>query len=260
MAEILEITNEQYQAIEAMSFSSFKEFYKSPAHYKAYKEKPREGSTPSQIIGTLVHAAILEPHTLESKFAVIDGHRGSTKVKEAVGYAESLGKTTIKSEQLIAAQRCREAIQAHPIIKDLLVGGRAEVSIVVKDKMSGAPIKCRADYFWPEAGVVLDLKTFDDLTDRSVERQIVRMGYDLQAVHYLNVASQYLNKDLRLFGNIFIETEAPYGVRLVTLSDASLEKALEKWKYFEMLDRYKLCLEENTWPNYDTAPYTAQLF
>ena len=261
MDKILTISNEEYQAIEAMSFTAMKEFLKSPAHFMAYKKKPRTKSTSAQIIGTAVHAAILEPDTFESKFTILDGHRGSKAVKEQLEYYEAAGIQALTTEQMDSARFARDAVLNHPVIRDLLTAdGIAEGSIVTEDVESGAPIKCRPDFFIPDAGVILDLKTFDDLRDRSVERQITQQAYDLQAIHYLNVGSNYTGKSLRLFGNIFIEIDDPYGVRMVGISDASLEKAHEKYKYRENLLRYKGCLDSGQWPNYDTAPYNAELF
>lgn len=260
MNKILSISNKEYHSLPALSFSSYKEFFKSPAHYQAYINKPYTKATDSQDLGTLVHKAILEPDDFELLVQVVEGNRNATRVKQEIEALEAAGCMVVKPAHREAALRARDAIYSHPIIKDLLFGGIAEGSIVTTDAETGAPIKCRPDYFIQAASVILDLKTFDDLTDRSVERQIVKQRYQLQGLHYLNVCSNFLKKPIRLFGNIFIETEPPYGVRLVTISDASLEKAAEQFKYKETLAKFKACLDSNEWPNYPIEPYDAELF
>lgn len=259
MSKLLMISNEEYQTIEAMSFSAMKEFILSPAHYKAYKNAPRKKSTPAQLIGTLVHAAVLEPDTFETRFAAVDGNRNSKAVKEQIEYYDSCGIVSVTSEQMDSARFARDAILNHPLIRDLFsADGIAESTIVETDVDSGAPIKCRPDYFIPSAGVILDIKTYADLTDKSIDRQIAQQHYTLQAIHYLNVASTRLGTKLRLFGNIFVEVEAPYGVRLVGIGDASLEKAHEKYNYKPNLFRYKQCLDSGIWENYPIDAYTSE--
>lgn len=261
MNKLLEITNAEYQSIEAMSFSSLKEFFKSPAHYKAYKNKPREGSTPAQVIGTLVHMAILEPQKFESSIMVIDGNRNSKAVKEAVEQCEAAGKMAIKTEQYDAARFARDEVLAHQIIADLLSAeGISEASIVSIDPDTGAPIKCRCDRFIPNAKVILDLKTYSDLRDKSIDRQIKQQLYGIQALHYLNTSGAFMGETLRLFANVFIEIEPPYGVRLVGIDDDDLKQLSRDYEYKENLAKYKQCLDQNIWPNYSTEAYTAKIY
>ena len=50
---------EQYEAIEALSFTGLKELLKSPAHYQQWKATPSE-ETKALIIGKAVHLAVLK--------------------------------------------------------------------------------------------------------------------------------------------------------------------------------------------------------
>jgi hypothetical protein len=53
-----------------LSFSSMKEFSKSPAHFLHYKNKTRTPSTPAQAFGKLVHTMLLEPSEVAARYAV----------------------------------------------------------------------------------------------------------------------------------------------------------------------------------------------
>lgn len=259
MRKILQVSNAEYQKIPAMSFSSFKEFMKTPAHYKAYISAPPTKSTDPQDLGTAVHAAILEPNEFDSKYKVVEGRRNRNDVKEQIAFWISQGATVIKPEHYEAAVRLRDKVYSHEVIGPLLSGGVKEHSVLTTCRLSGAPIKCRPDHFNESAGVALDLKTFDDLSDKAIDSQIRRMKYHLQALHYLNTLSSYLQRDIRLFGNIFLEPQDPWSVRFVGIEEASLEKAAIDFQYVDNLRRFKECLEADEWPGYSNEPYQASV-
>lgn len=254
---ILEISNEEYQRIGALSFSSMKEFIKSPAHYQAYLRKERS-QTDAQLLGTLVHAAILEPERFESEFKVVEGNRNKKEVKEKIEAYETLGITSIKQKQYDAALYARDAVLNNPSIKEIFNSGVEiikEKSILVTEELPDSnllcPLKFRPDIFIPSGGVILDVKTYADLSDRSIERQIRQQSYDLQALHYLHVGGLYLGEKIRLFGNIFVEVEEPYGCRLVGISEASLEYAEQRYSYRSVRNRFAECVKLDEWPNYE---------
>ena len=84
-----------------LSFSSIKEFDKSPAHYVHYVNSKREPSDAMRF-GSLVHAHILEPDTVESRFfAMPDVDRRTTDGKAKWKEAEEMsqGKEIVTSAQ-----------------------------------------------------------------------------------------------------------------------------------------------------------------
>lgn len=59
---------QEYRAFPALNQSAAKKLLVSPAHYQAYMNTPHE-ETKALRFGTFVHAAILEPHTLNDLYA-----------------------------------------------------------------------------------------------------------------------------------------------------------------------------------------------
>lgn len=252
------LTNEEYQKAPALSFSSLKQFAKTPAQYQAYLKAVR-AETPSQRLGTLVHMRTLEPERFDNMVTKIEGNRNSTLVKDMIKAAEEQGKYVCKPDEYDQACRMSDSVRAHSRVKELFSapGGLAENSIFWTDPETGNPMKCRPDYMIPDAGIILDLKYYSELDMRELERQIHRMKYHWQSALYLSGLSSQVKKPLTQFAHCFIMDDEPYLSRIVVLNDASLDKAV-----FEMqphLERFAECRKTNTWPGYPDEVEAAAL-
>ena len=67
-----------YFDIEALSASGAKLMLKSPAHYRYWKDNPKD-PTPAMTFGTIVHALVLEPHRDISKLYAVKTMNWTTK-------------------------------------------------------------------------------------------------------------------------------------------------------------------------------------
>lgn len=63
------ISNDEYHASEPVSNSRLSWFARSPMHYQYNRENP-PASTPTMGLGSMVHAMLLEPETVESRFVI----------------------------------------------------------------------------------------------------------------------------------------------------------------------------------------------
>ena len=54
------MTEAQYREVDAINISSLKHMSRSPAHYRAALEHPRE-ATQAQLLGSMLHATVAEP-------------------------------------------------------------------------------------------------------------------------------------------------------------------------------------------------------
>ena len=187
---------DQYHAYPAVSNGVLKE--SSSAEMLWNRTKPPEDSDEKEalVLGTLIHAVVLEPW----KFAPDEWHKHyvesptkglGTKAAEETRAANP-GKLLVTSELLTKAWRIRrEGIETNPDALKYLdsPNGIKEATGIVWDPIHSCRRKWRIDYL-PMSGrsyadFVLDVKsTRKPLHD--FEWEIVRMNYHLQAAWYLD--------------------------------------------------------------------------
>mgnify|MGYP007100085229 CR=1 FL=1 len=237
-------TNEQYHASEGLSSSGLKHLAKTPRHFQmARLNKKKE--TSAQKLGTLEHLALLEPDVFYSRVARIDGSRNANAVKDAIARAEADGLYVCKTEEFIKAEAIAKGVmESSSTIRSLLSGGIAEQSIRANYK--GVTIKCRPDYF-KKTPVIVDVKTFTDLSLSNVERQIHRMKYHWQSYFYLKVLKEAMGISTTNFVHVFVDTEGYCGLSY-TLDDAALEKAGQEVE--PLIDKYIECSKSGIWGAY----------
>lgn len=246
--------NEAYHAGPGLSFSGLKQFAKTPAHYLAYRLREAE-ETSSQRLGTLTHMAILEPERFGSDVVLNDENRNSNAFKAARADAEARGKYICKTSEYEAAAAMRDGVYRNTTARKLLSGGKAEQTIRWRDPETGVLLKCRPDYLRSD-GVVVDVKTYTDLSKDSIERQIAKMRYHWQSAFYLEGSNTVLGTDSTMFAHLFVDTEA-FVARVVVLEDEALGKAQRELA--PLLDAYAVSLKENLWGGYPDEILTVSL-
>jgi len=85
----------------------------------------------------------------------------------------------------------------------------------------------------------LELKTAADLSDHNIVKQIEIYHYDMQVAAYCEATN-------KLGQLVFVESSAPFDVRLVSLTDRMLKAGLEKWH--KAVRIWSQCMEQNHWP------------
>jgi hypothetical protein len=237
-------TNEQYHASEGLSSSGLKHLVKTPRHYMIARQNPKK-ETASQRLGTLEHMALLEPDRLHTQVKIIDGNRNANAVKAAIEAAEAEGFYVCKSEEFKKAELIAKGVlETSDTIKSLLTGGVAEQSIRAQYK--GVTLKCRTDYFKKEP-VIVDVKTFTDLSLPNVQRHIHKMKYHWQSYFYLKVIEHALGIKTTNFVHVFVDVEGHCGLSYV-LDDAALEKAGQEVE--PLIEKYIECQKSGIWHAY----------
>jgi hypothetical protein len=241
---IIEETNEQYHASPGLSASGLKHLAKTPRHYQIAKLNPKK-ETASQRLGTLEHLALLEPEKFYSRVKRIDGNRNSNAVKEAIGVAESEGLYVCKTDEFAKAEAIAKGVlETSDTIKSLLTGGVAERSI--RTTYKGTTVKCRPDYLKKEP-IIVDVKTFSDLSISNVQRQVYKMKYHWQSYFYLKVLEQALGIKTTNFVHVFIDIDGHCGLPYV-LDDAALDKAGQEVE--PLIDKFVECTNSGVWHAY----------
>lgn len=239
----------QYHEGPELSSSGLKELALSEAHYAASRaNRPQR----NEIIGTLTHMRVLEPHLFASKVEAIEGHRGGKEVKQAVADAVARGKIVCKPEEYEKVIQMGAAIMLHPHAKKLFVGGVAERSFYWTDQDTGAPCRCRSDYFIEKKMIVADIKYFSNLSDFELQRQVRGMKYDWSAAFYEDGIRAVTGASVEVFAHVFVEEPRfpgdHVGVRVITLDDMDLDKAREQYR--PLVEKFAKAHKTGIWPSY----------
>lgn len=235
----------EYRAFPALNQSSAKKLLVSPAHYQAYINTPQE-ETKALRFGTFVHAAILEPHTLDDLYATapdVDKRTKEGKAAWSEFATANAGKTILDAEESalghLVASHVKMALKHHKV-----AFGLTEAMYHVD--YNGIPLKAAidgvcGDYLW-------DIKTTDDASPAGMLKSIRNYRYNLQAYWYRLVYELATGHRPLGFRFLFVEKEPPFatavcevGPELMSLAIADFEKALTL---------YRDCTASGIWPAY----------
>ena len=275
-----------YRRAEGVSQSELKEILRSPAHYLARYGPDAVPTFPSaaMIIGTALHARVLEPETFDGLFC----NRGEVakeptvaELKEllaaegvevpkaakkpdllALAYPDGLPtetRTTLAPEDFAAVEGMARALQEHPAIcrhgwlDSEAPGFRRmnEVSIYAEASAAliGMPMKGRIDRLirHGDGWIVIDLKSTDSAGPDDFQRKAFGLGYDLQAAYYSHLIEQALGGPVS-FLFAAIERRAPHAIAIYQASAALLQSGREKMT--RAADLLRFSRENDYWPSY----------
>lgn len=236
-------------------------------------------------LGSAAHTMLLERD--ESKVVIVEADDWRTKAaREARDQAQANGQYAILARQYADVQKMVQAAHSYiqtTELRGLLDTGTPEQSLVWQE----GDVWCRArpDLLSADRRVCLDYKTSDSAHPEVFGRQIGRLGYDLQAEHYLRalehccplhkpgevivvkdpggfkgaLAIGYLSAT---FVFLVQEISPPYACSLISLSNAY--RAVGESKLQRAYKIWSECLATNRWPAYPanicyTEPTSYQL-
>lgn len=244
-----ELTNEQYHANSAISKSGLDLIARSPAHW-FYQEK-RE-PTRAMIIGSALHAAILEPELFAEQYMLLRNvtDRRASEYKQAVAIHGADFVLTGTEADYVAGMQ--ESVRCHPYLRALLEQpGRAELSVITKDPVTGVDVQCRYDWL-TDALLPLDIKTTQDARPDAFARSVANYRYHVQAAFYSDVWEWETGERLQRFEFAAIEKAMPHAIGIYRLDDEAIAEG--RRLYREALNLYADCLERNEWPAYASDP------
>lgn len=239
----------EYQAIEAINFSTLKSMRESPLHY-SYVASTTRKETPSLHIGHATHCAVLEPDRFSIEYAPQPdfGDGRTTKAKEAKAKwaEENAGKEPIPHSEHCRLIEMYRAVSAHPDARDLLSRGKAECTIQWADPYTKLACKGRLD--WLREDCIVGLKTTKSNNFRSFQRSVEDYGYLLQWAWYQFGAA--LDPSLKLrratMFEICVESTAPHDVVVYRVPQELIDDAVEENR--ELLARVAECKKTGIWP------------
>jgi hypothetical protein len=218
---------------------------RSPAHLRAHLDGYQAEETEPLFKGTLIHAVVLEPDSIGSRYYLEPDGDGRTKaVKEARAEAATLnpGKIPVRKADLDMAVAVRDSVYSHKAAKALLgADGEVERSIFWTNRDTGEACKARLDKLSQTKAFIADVKSTRDASPAAFAKSIVNYRYDVQAVHYAEPV------DLR-FVFIAVEKLPPYAVAVYAVNAEILK--LGKVRRDPNLRTYAECRAADRWPSY----------
>lgn len=242
-----------YRRWDAANQSTLWTFRRSAAHARHEFLNPLE--KPELDLGNAIHALLLEPASLEERYAVrppgIDGRTKEGKAALAEFRAEAAGKIILdKRDVYETLQGIRDSFRDHALAYELVTkGGHTEVSALWRDPTLDVLCKGRMDRITDYAGWtwILDIKSTNDASPDAFLRSVVRFGYHLQAAFYIDGLETLAPRERR-FAILAVEKEPPYAIALYELDTMLLEVGRQEYRRY--LGMWKRCLETGLWPAY----------
>ena len=245
------LDNEAYHADkDVLSSSMLKHALTSPAHYIASLTAPQT-RTDAKDFGTLIHALILERHTVQDLVAISAQPLGrdaeSRKFRQANGGRICLSMAEYMAAVQMADRVLSSLFRGRPFYK-FVEEGTVETSLYYTDPTTGLACRTRLDLCHPD--FTFDIKTTRQETPAAFSRDALAMHYDLSA--YMYCLSRVLldqNPTPKPFILVPVSTEAPHSVFFMPCSPRVLENGQRK--YNTALGTIMACSSINHWPGLD---------
>ena len=247
------MNNTEYHAHPAVSKSHLDQVARSPLHYwSRYVAEDRvvPDPAPAMMLGTALHARVLEPELFAAEYAQAPAVDRRTKAgKDAWAEAEAEGKTLLSAADWAQIDGMAAAIESHRGASKLLgePGSLAEASMFWTDPITGTECKCRPDLLC-DSGWVVDLKTTDDASPASFAKSAWNFRYHVQASWYLDGVREAYRMTAKGFVFIAVEKRPPYAVAIYA---ADAEMIAAGWREARRcLDLIAECRATGKWPGY----------
>lgn len=251
-------SNAEYHADRThLSSSALKLILENPRQF--YREyilgEKVERKSAAMDEGTLVHALILEPHTVNRDFVVYPGSRRAGRAYDEFA-SKNPGKLVVTEAQMVRARELASACLANDAAKALL-DGLPEHSMT--GEIEGVPVKARADLVNQRRLQIVDVKTTSKPTG-PFEETVQQYQYDLSAALYCEIAKQAFDIPFEFDFFWIVLSKADKGVSVVQATKEDLR--IGRIKVEQAINLYKHCLKTGKWefPNvsdFETRPLVA---
>lgn len=231
-----------YAVFESIHASSLKAGRTSMKHMRHAMTRGHKETTPAMQFGKLAHAAILEPLTLMRDCVAWD--KGAKRGSEWTQFkAANEGKEIVSSSELSRLLLLVASVNSNAEARDLLSDSKHEVSCFWDDPVYGAA-KARLDGVCA-AGVV-EVKTCNNIEERSIGNQFVSLGYDLQVGWYQHAADVCGLCKRKTVYMVYVESNEPFDCVVFTVPVRAITKGYQT--ACELASRYRECEAANDYP------------
>ena len=257
------INNEDYHADPALGRSVADNLLTTcPAKVKYAMGQPSP-SSPALLNGGMIHSAVLEPNLTDTEYgckpAEIDGNSPRTNAyKEAFAQMEDAnpGKRWLPPSDYNMCMDVAASVLQHPLAKNLLYDASSLIEHTGFFEIEGTPCKVRPDLYNKDSGIVLDLKTTIDASEKGFAKSVRQYGYLFQAAWYMTALRQ-MGERPKQFVFLVVEKSAPYATACYTIANNDIEKEVPR--VLEAIKIYGECLRTDVWPGYSDDIKTLNL-
>jgi hypothetical protein len=220
-----------------LSYSSLKEFAKSPSHYIHYINSKKEPSK-EMAFGSLIHCLLLYSQQFPELFIVapdVDRRTTDGKAKWNEFLSQSEGKIIVTGDELDQATEIVNKVFAdesiHSMIKEC-----THFEHKWTNSINGLPFTGYIDALSDD--FIIEVKTTSDANPVNFMRDFYNRKYHIQASLYKTV----MNKPVVY---IIIETKPPFNYFFAQITTAYTDLG---WREIGMLtNKFKECMKENAW-------------
>lgn len=233
-----------YLKLPDLSTSQLKKMARSPMAFKHALDHPDHTSSPSQVLGSATHTAILEPHRMRTDYVIWDGDR---RGKDWLAFKDAhADQVILKADEFDQVKAMRRAVLSHAPAARYLQDGLAEVTMQWQAP-DGRRMRGRIDWLTRIDGqlVIVDLKTTRDATPRRFGADCFRLGYHLQFGIYADGLAALTHEDVRVVV-LAVENSAPYEPAVYQVPEEVLDRG--RADYLALLETLAECESTNTWP------------
>lgn len=245
--------NIEFLKSRPLSYSSLKEFSKSPRHYLEYIKGVRVESD-SIVLGSVVDLLLFNPEDLHKKYMLVEKKSRSTKDgkeywQQCINEASEKKKKIITKDVYENAQKCVSELKLYPTSKYFIDNLRNnQIRLTWTDKETGLPLIGFVDGESREDAsfnyMCWDLKTTTDASDNGFMRSIINYNYYLQiGVYSLGYQRKFFRFPQWYF--VVVETTEPYNVNVLECSQKMIQHGKDEVMF--LLKAFKKCMEENLW-------------
>jgi hypothetical protein len=220
-----------------LSFSSIKEFAKSPMHYIDYINRPKTPPTDAMKLGSLVHCLMLRPELFNDQFAIspdINKRTNAGKEEWAEFCRLNEGKDVIENSDYEHARKLVDTAMTNDHIYNAVKSCHdfeKEWSMEIDD------LPYRGFYDGISTDYILEVKTINDGNPKNVMSDFYKRKYHMQASLY----------SMSQFGlpvmYIIIETSQPYLSYVAMADDNYIEQGAKE--IGRLNESFKECMEGN---------------
>lgn len=223
----------------------------SPAHFYAHSslnpDRIEDEETQALLLGRAAHHLLLGEDDFSTLFIARPERFDSWRTNEAKTWKakqEADGRTVLLPAQLEQIRGMARALARHPLVQAGILNGEIEQSMIFRDK-TGVYLKNRPDSVPNDSGDFCDLKTtrkFGEDLDREI---FGGYRYDMAAALTKWAAKEVLGLNMASFSFVFVESEPPHCVEVVTLKLEDIEEAEADLRV--AIDTFAYCLKTENW-------------